>query len=56
VPVRRHVTQAAKADRQGAAAPARALAPRSSARADGRVRYCAPAITMPASAVPAGQP
>jgi hypothetical protein len=56
VPVRRHVTQAAKADRQGAAAPARALAPRPSARADGRVRYCAPAIAMLASAVPAGQP
>jgi hypothetical protein len=56
VPVRRHVTQAAKADRQGAAAPVRTPAPRSSARAGGRMHNGAPAIALLASAVPAGQP
>jgi hypothetical protein len=56
VPVRLHVTQAAKADRHRVAASASTPAPPSRARADGRVPYCEPAIAMLASAVPAGPP
>jgi hypothetical protein len=56
VPVRRHATQAAEAYRQGAAASASTPAPGLTARADGRAPDCVPAIAVPASAVPAGQP
>jgi hypothetical protein len=56
VPVRRHATQAAEADRHGAAAPASAPARGLTARAEGRVPDCVPAIAVLASAVPAGQP
>ena len=56
VPVRRHATLAAEADRQGAAAPASTPAPGLTARAHGQVPDCAPTSAVLASAVPAGQP
>jgi hypothetical protein len=56
VPVRRHATQAAEADRRGTAAPASTPARGVAARADGRVPGRAPAMAVLASAVRAGQP